>query len=43
MSVLEETNNSVISCVYTLRGQELGPVVTAAPDWESYDYEDWIC
>ncbi len=38
VGVLGETNNSVISGAYILRGQEHEPVVNVAPDWESYNY-----
>ncbi|KAK7684477.1 hypothetical protein QCA50_012424 [Cerrena zonata] len=38
VGVLGTTNNSVISGVLTLRGQDVKPVVDVAPDWESYSY-----
>lgn len=39
MGVLGETNNSLVSGVFILRGQEAGPVVEVAPDWESYNFK----
>jgi len=39
VGVLGTTNNSIITGVLILRGQEIEPVVSVAPDWESYDYK----
>lgn len=39
VGVLGENNNSVISGTLILRGQEVEPVVSVAPDWESYAYK----
>lgn len=39
VGVLGQTNDSVISGVLILRGQDVAPVVNVAPDWESYKYE----
>lgn len=39
MGVLGEANNSLVSGVFILRGQEAGPVVEVAPDWESYNFK----
>ncbi|KIK66373.1 hypothetical protein GYMLUDRAFT_1025824 [Collybiopsis luxurians FD-317 M1] len=39
MGVLGTNNDSVISGVLILRGQEVEPVVNVAPDWESYEYK----
>ena len=39
VGVLGESNNSVISGIFILRGQEVEPVLSAAPDWESYEYK----
>lgn len=39
MGVLGEANNSLVSGVLILRGQEAGPVVEVAPDWESYEFK----
>ena len=39
VGVLGENNNSVITGVFILRGQDHKAVVDAAPDWESYDYK----
>jgi len=39
VGVLGVTNDSVISGALILRGQEVGPVVDVAPDWESYEYK----
>ena len=39
VGVLGTNNNSVISGVFILRGQDYKPVVDVAPDWESYDYK----
>ena len=39
MGVLGQTNDSLISGALILRGQEVKPVVDAAPDWESYEYK----
>lgn len=39
VGVLGESNNSIISGIFVLRGQEAEPVVSAAPDWESYEYK----
>jgi len=38
VGVLGTTGASVISGTLILRGQEVQPVVEAAPDWESYSY-----
>ena len=37
--MLGESNNSIITGVFILRGPEIKPVVEVAPDWESYEYE----
>ncbi|KAI5119352.1 hypothetical protein M0805_004029 [Coniferiporia weirii] len=39
VGVLGTNNNSVISGVFILRGDDYKPVVDAAPDWESYDFK----
>jgi len=39
VGVLGTANNSIITGVLILRGQEVEPVVSVAPDWESYDYK----
>ena len=39
MGVLGESNNSLISGVLVLRGQDHKAVVGVAPDWESYEYK----
>jgi len=39
VGVLGIANNSIITGVLILRGQEVEPVVSVAPDWESYDYK----
>jgi len=39
MGVLGESNNSLISGVLVLRGQDHKAVVEVAPDWESYEYK----
>lgn len=39
VGVLGSNNNSVISGVFILRGQDYKPVVDVAPDWESYSYK----
>ncbi|KDR78219.1 hypothetical protein GALMADRAFT_245282 [Galerina marginata CBS 339.88] len=39
VGVLGATGNSVISGALILRGQDVKPVVDAAPDWESYEYK----
>ncbi|KAH6912149.1 elongation factor 1-gamma [Coprinopsis sp. MPI-PUGE-AT-0042] len=39
VGVLGETNNSLISGALILRGQEVEPVMSVAPDWESYSYK----
>ena len=39
VGVLGQTNDSVISGVLIVRGQEVKPVVEVAPDWESYEYK----
>ena len=39
MGVLGEANNSVIEGVLIARGQDIVPVVSVAPDYESYAYE----
>lgn len=36
--VLGETNNSIITGVLILRGQDHKIVMDVAPDWESYEY-----
>ncbi|KIJ64379.1 hypothetical protein HYDPIDRAFT_28820 [Hydnomerulius pinastri MD-312] len=38
VGVLGEPNDSIITGVLILRGQEVKGVVDAAPDWESYEY-----
>ncbi|KAF9033181.1 elongation factor 1-gamma [Panaeolus papilionaceus] len=38
VGVLGVTNDSLISGALVLRGQEVEPVISAAPDWESYEY-----
>ncbi|KII90102.1 hypothetical protein PLICRDRAFT_53213 [Plicaturopsis crispa FD-325 SS-3] len=38
VGVLGESNNSIITGVIILRGQEAKPVVEVAPDYESYEY-----
>ncbi len=38
VGVLGTTGDSVISGTLILRGQDAGPVVQVAPDWESYSY-----
>lgn len=38
VGVLGENNNSVISGVLILRGQDVNAVVHVAPDYESYEY-----
>ena len=39
VGVLGEANNSLISGVLVLRGQDHEAVVGVAPDWESYEYK----
>jgi len=39
MGVLGTANNSVISGVFICRGDDIKPVVAAAPDYESYEYK----
>lgn len=39
MGVLGVSNASVIEGVLITRGQEIIPVVSVAPDFESYDYQ----
>ncbi|KAJ3542079.1 hypothetical protein NM688_g6010 [Phlebia brevispora] len=39
VGVLGQTNDSIISGVLILRGQDVKPVVDVAPDWESYEYK----
>ena len=39
VGVLGEPNNSLISGVFILRGQEFEPVIQVAPDWDSYSYK----
>ncbi|CCO33241.1 Elongation factor 1-gamma Short=EF-1-gamma [Rhizoctonia solani AG-1 IB] len=39
VGVLGEANNSRISGVFILRGQDSKAVLDAAPDWESYEYK----
>ncbi|TEB33915.1 elongation factor 1-gamma [Coprinellus micaceus] len=38
VGVLGESNNSIITGTFILRGQDAEPVVNVAPDWESYSY-----
>lgn len=38
VGVLGKTNDSIISGALVLRGQEAEPVVSVAPDWESYKF-----
>ncbi|KIJ41073.1 hypothetical protein M422DRAFT_229875 [Sphaerobolus stellatus SS14] len=39
VGVLGEANNNVITGVLICRGDDIKPVVSVAPDWESYSYE----
>jgi elongation factor 1-gamma len=39
VGVLGSANDSVISGVFILRGQDIKGVVDVAPDWESYEYK----
>jgi len=39
MGVLGENNNSIITGIFVVRGQDYKPVLDVAPDWESYDYQ----
>ena len=39
VGVLGSNNDSVISGVFILRGQDVVPVVDVAPDYESYEYK----
>jgi hypothetical protein len=39
LGVLGKPNDSIISGVFIARGPDIAPVVTVAPDWESYSYE----
>ncbi|KAL5520501.1 hypothetical protein ACEPAG_9725 [Sanghuangporus baumii] len=39
LGVLGTSNDSVISGVFILRGQDFKPVIEVAPDWESYEYK----
>ena len=39
VGVLGVANDSVISGTFILRGKEFEPVVSVAPDWESYEYK----
>jgi len=39
VGVLGAANNSLISGVFVLRGQDHKAVVDVAPDWESYEYK----
>lgn len=39
MGVLGEANDSLISGIFVLRGQDYKPVVEVAPDWDSYEYK----
>jgi hypothetical protein len=39
VGVLGDANNSLISGVLILRGQDHKAVVEVAPDWESYEYK----
>ncbi|KAJ3917270.1 elongation factor 1-gamma [Lentinula edodes] len=38
MGVLGQANDSLISGALIARGQDIAPVITVAPDWESYSY-----
>ncbi|KAJ3993470.1 elongation factor 1-gamma [Lentinula boryana] len=38
MGVLGQANDSVISGALIARGQDIAPVISVAPDWESYSY-----
>lgn len=38
MGVLGENNNNIITGVLITRGPDFQPVVSVAPDWESYSY-----
>ncbi|EJT47507.1 hypothetical protein A1Q1_03619 [Trichosporon asahii var. asahii CBS 2479] len=38
VGVLGKTNDSIITGVLVLRGQDADPVVSVAPDWESYKF-----
>lgn len=38
MSVYGESNNSVISGVFVVKGKEAAPAFDVAPDWESYEF-----
>lgn len=38
MSVYGESNNSIVSGVFLVRGQESLPAFDVAPDWESYEF-----
>ncbi|KAB5590883.1 Elongation factor 1-gamma [Ceratobasidium theobromae] len=39
VGVLGAANDSVISGVFILRGLDFKPVISVAPDWESYEYK----
>ncbi|CUA75534.1 elongation factor EF-1 gamma subunit [Rhizoctonia solani] len=39
LGVVGEANNSRISGVFIVRGQDYKPVLDVAPDWESYEYK----
>lgn len=39
VGVLGTNNNSLIEGVFIARGPDIIPVVSVAPDWESYSYE----
>ncbi|KAF8266028.1 elongation factor 1-gamma [Lactarius quietus] len=39
MGVLGTANNSILAGALIARGSEIKPVVSVAPDWESYTYE----
>ncbi|KAK1921338.1 hypothetical protein DB88DRAFT_500426 [Papiliotrema laurentii] len=39
VGVLGKSNDSIITGVLILRGQDVVPVVDVAPDWESYEYK----
>ncbi|KAL5525086.1 hypothetical protein ACEPAF_8955 [Sanghuangporus sanghuang] len=39
LGVLGTSNDSLISGVFILRGQDFKPVIEVAPDWESYEYK----
>ena len=39
VGVLGTANDSLISGVFILRGQDFKPVLDVAPDWESYEFK----